>query len=178
MSFGKAQPVLPTDGLSWPPAEATESSPFLLVPEHDWAGRGLGVAASSAQDAGTPCQQLLESTSGSKTNAFPASMETCLKMRASRPSSGPPGGFQESPGTTARLGLHRSSSEYLQKGLWLLPNGHPWGWQSGYMEGPGLSRILSISQQHFHVWSALCPFPPPQWFKVPIVQLKTPNRRL
>lgn len=128
MSFGKAQCALLTDGLSWPLAKATESSPFLLVPEHDWAGRGLGMAASRAQDAGAPCQQLLESTPGSKANAFPASMETCLKTRASRPNSGLPGGFQELPGTTVHFRLHRSSSECLLKALWLLQKGHSWGW--------------------------------------------------
>lgn len=116
------------------------------------------------------CQRLLESTPGSKGNSFSASMETRLKTRASRPSRRLPRGFQEPPGKTALLRLHRSSGKYLLMGGVAAPKGA----FLELVEGPGLAgcwlepehRLASFSGQ-----SVPRPFPQPQWFQALIVHL-------
>ena len=73
------------DGLSQTLAGATESTLFSPAFELGPAGRGTGRGGLGAQAAGTPCQQLLESTPGSEGNSFPASMETRVNIKASDP---------------------------------------------------------------------------------------------
>lgn len=127
------------DGLGWLLAEATGSSPLLLVPEQDWVGRGMGQAASGASVAGTPCQQLLESPLGSKANPFPASMETSLKTRLLGPTVVYPEDFSAARENSC-LGLHRGSSESSLRALQLFLKQHPGGWRRGTSRGQTLQE--------------------------------------
>lgn len=99
--------------------------PWLRPQTHPHSCLSLRCAASGASAAGTPCQQLLESTLGSKANPFPASMETRLKTRLPGPTVVHPEDFSAAR-ENSRLGLHRDSRESSLRALRLLLKQHPW----------------------------------------------------
>lgn len=113
------------------------AGPWLRPQTHPHSCLSLRCAASGASAAGTPCQQLLESTLGSKANPFPASKETHLKTRLLGPTVVHPEDFSAAR-ENSRLGLHRGSRESSLRALRLLLKQHPWGWRRGISRGQAL----------------------------------------
>lgn len=181
MSFGKAQCTLLSDGLSQSLAGPQSQPHSCPPPSMIKLKGGPGVVASSAQAAGTPCQQLLECPPGSQGNFFPASMETRLKTGASRPSSGPCRGFQELQGKQATSGCTRAAQIFPDgcvatlKGAFLELVVGAFG---GARDLRDAGQALCTAWQRFSVWSAPRLVPPPQRFQILTMYFKTLNSRL